>query len=146
MSILSKFYANLMSIPCQNAMKKSIWYEGIERTRARYIVLAPGHVNSPKSDFLDEMLSTRKFSPRKFFGASTYGILTHSRFRKCSQFGWASFRFKVTAAQNAESDRTKNKKVFIFHNTEFASRQISKRGSTSATRNSALKTPYPPLP
>ena len=40
----------------------------IERTRARYIVLAPGHVNSRKSDFLGKMLRTRKFSTGKFLG------------------------------------------------------------------------------
>ena len=45
-----------------------------------------------------------------------------------------------------QSNRTKNKKVLIFHYTEFASPKISKRGLTSAGRNSALKTPYPPLP
>ena len=42
--------------------------------------------------------------------------------------------------------RTKNKEVLIFRYTEFALQQISKGWSNSATRNSALKTPYPPLP
>ena len=45
-----------------------------------------------------------------------------------------------------QSNRTKNKKVLIFRYTKFASRQISKWGSTSAARNLALKTSYPPLP
>ena len=37
-------------------------------------------------------------------------------------------------------------RVFLRIDTAIASRQISKRGSTSATRNSALNTPYTPLP
>ena len=45
-----------------------------------------------------------------------------------------------------QSDLTKNTKVLVFRYTEFASRKISKRGSTSAACNLALKTPYPPLP
>ena len=48
------------------------------------------------------------------------------------------------------SDRTKIDGVTLIRHTAIASRQILKRGSTSATRNSALnfklKTPYPPLP
>ena len=46
------------------------------------------------------MLCTRKFSRGKFFGASTHGILRHSRFRKYSRFWWPSLRFKVRAAQS----------------------------------------------
>ena len=45
-----------------------------------------------------------------------------------------------------QSDRTKTKKVLVFFDTAIASRQILKWGSTSAGRNSTLKTPYPPLP
>ena len=37
----------------------------------------------------------------------------------------------------------KNRKVLVFPCTAIASRQISKRRSTSAARNSALNTPYP---
>ena len=40
------------------------------------------------------------------------------------------------------SNRTKNTKVVIFCDTAYKSRQISKRGSTSAALNSALKTPF----
>ena len=40
----------------------------------------------------------------------------------------------------------KNRKVLVFRCTAIASWQISKRRSTSAARNSALNTPYPPLP
>ena len=47
-----------------------------------------------------------------------------------------------------QSDQTKIGGVTLIGNTEFASRQISKRGSTLAARNSVLKSPYPypPLP
>ena len=38
----------------------------------------------------------------------------------------------------------KNKEMLIFHYTEFALRQISEPGSTSAPPNSALKPPYTP--
>ena len=41
------------------------------------------------------------------------------------------------------SDRTKNEKVLFFCNTAFSSQQNLKRGSTSAARNSALKTILP---
>ena len=48
------------------------------------------------------------------------------------------------------SDRKKFDGLTLIRHTAIASRQILKRGSTSATRNSALnfklKTPYPPLP
>ena len=72
----------------------------IERTRARYIFLPSGHVNSRKSDFLGKTLRTRKSSTGKFFGATTHGILTHSGIRECSQFGGPSLRFEVIAAQS----------------------------------------------
>ena len=45
-----------------------------------------------------------------------------------------------------QTSRTKIGRVTLIRNTEIVSRQISKRGSTSAPHNSALKTPYPPLP
>ena len=45
-----------------------------------------------------------------------------------------------------QSDRTKIGGVTLILDTATASRQISKWGSTSAARNSALKPPYPPLP
>ena len=41
------------------------------------------------------------------------------------------------------SDRTKNEKMLFFCNTAFSSQQNLKRGSTSAARNSALKTILP---
>ena len=72
----------------------------IERTRARYIFLMSGHVNSRKSDFWGKTLPNRKFSTVKFFEATTHRILMHSGFRKCSRFGWPSLRFEVTAAQS----------------------------------------------
>ena len=43
----------------------------IERTRARYIFLPLGHVNSQKKDFLGKTLHTRKFSTGKFLGLVT---------------------------------------------------------------------------
>ena len=43
------------------------------------------------------------------------------------------------------SDWTKFGRVSLIRNTAIAWRQISKRGSISAARNSALDTPYPPL-
>ena len=45
-----------------------------------------------------------------------------------------------------QSDRTKNTKVLIFRDTEFASRQNSKKGATSAACNLGFKTLNPPLP
>ena len=53
------------------------------------------HRNSRKSDFWGKTLHTRNF-----FGAATHGILTHSGFRKYSQFGWPSLRFEVIAAKS----------------------------------------------
>ena len=44
------------------------------------------------------------------------------------------------------NDLMKNTKVLVFRYAAIASRQISKRGSPWAARNSALNTPYPPLP
>ena len=55
----------------------------IERTRACYIFLVCVHGNSQKSDFWGRTLRNQKFSTGKLFGAGTYGILTHSGFRKC---------------------------------------------------------------
>ena len=67
----------------------------IERIWARYISLPPGHINSRKSDFLGKTLRTRKF-----FAATTYGILTHSGFRKYSWFGWPRLRLEVRVDQS----------------------------------------------
>ena len=47
---------------------------------------------------------------------------------------------------SSQTSRTKICGVTFIRHTKFASRQILKQGSTSAARNSALKTPHPPLP
>ena len=72
----------------------------IESAAGRRFFLPKRHEISWKMEILCKSLRTRKFSMGKFFGASTYGILTHSGFRKCSRFGWPSLRFEVTAAQS----------------------------------------------
>ena len=56
-----------------------------------------GHGNWWKSEFFGETLRAGKFLSGKCFGASTHGILTHSRFR----YGWPSLRFEVIAAQKS---------------------------------------------
>lgn len=43
------------------------------------------------------------------------------------------------------SDRTEIDRVSMIFDTAIGRGQILKRGSTSAGRNSALKTPFPPL-
>ena len=73
---------------------------------------------------------------------------------------WTPNRFEVTAAQSKVIGQkrvslrkirgvTKNQHFVLFGPIalkRFASRQTLKQGSTSAARNSALNTPYPPLP
>ena len=53
-----------------------------------------------KEIFLVERSVPENFQQEKFFGASTFGILTHSEFRKYSRFGLPSLRFEVIAAQS----------------------------------------------
>ena len=71
-----------------------------------------------------------------------------SRYESKTLRQFSSNRFEMNRTWSLSigaHDRTKNKKVLIFRNTEFTSQQISKRWSTSATCN-PLKDPLPPFP
>ena len=65
-------------------LKLAIWEVGgiiIERTRARYFFRWDTEIS--EKWFFCKTLHIPKFSTGKIFGANTYGILTHSGFRKC---------------------------------------------------------------
>ena len=109
------------------------WHQNWAHTSPQHIFMFV-HGNWRKGVFF----RTQKFSTGNFFGASTHWILTHSGFRKYSWFWWPSLRFQVIAAQ---SEAIGQKWVALRKIRE----KVSKRGSTSACRNSALKTPHPPF-
>ena len=92
-------------------------------SRARNIFFFVGTRKLEKKYFFCKTLSTRKFTTGKLFEASTYGILTHSGFRKYGQFGWPSLRSEVIGAQSevigkishVTENKRRNEKLTLFY-------------------------------
>ena len=67
-----------------------------------------------KEIFLVERSVPENFQQEKFFGASTFGILTHSEFRKYSWFGLPSLHFEVRSSGRVTKNKRCSQNTFVF--------------------------------
>ena len=113
---LQAYPRKVVGLTVQTSYVEGWWYQNWAPTIQQHFFMCV-HGNWRESEFFGKTLRTWKFSMGNFFGASIYGILRHSWFRKYSWFGWPSLRFEVVAAQSEVKGKNRScyeKSIFLW--------------------------------